>query len=340
MAKKKKQSWLAVLYWVLFILLVWLIYRNIEDYSALVTTFQNANWVLLGYAFLIAVGSLYIYSLVFESNFKVLSDVKEFPRSFQEYLISYFLSLTTPLGATGGQAYMVTYLKRQGFSTLRSLFSIIAANLSYMTVFFALLAVTLRYLSIQHNLTDYQVGATLFILFYAGLFAMILLTFLVLPNFSIRFARVIAKIVNWFPSRVVKQNMVEEEKIDKYTKEIMEMSENFDKSILKFVGTIKFSAALHFFNIVTLFLIFQAYGTAVPISSLLIVYCVLVLFSITAPTPQGIGFAEGLAHLAAISIGITGSQSLMAILTFRLFTIWLPVLLGFILFRAKVKSST
>jgi uncharacterized protein (TIRG00374 family) len=209
-----------------------------------------------------------------------------------------------------------------------------------MTVFFALLAVTLRYLSIQHNLTDYQVGATLFILFYAGLFAMILLTFLVLPNFSIRFARVIAKIVNWFPSRVVKQNMVEEEKIDKYTKEIMEMSENFDKSILKFVGTIKFSAALHFFNIVTLFLIFQAYGTAVPISSLLIVYCVLVLFSITAPTPQGIGFAEGLAHLAAISIGITGSQSLMAILTFRLFTIWLPVLLGFILFRAKVKSST
>lgn len=340
MRKKQKNQILRVLYWIVFVFFIWLVYRNIEDYSALVETFKRADWILLGYASLIGLGNLLIYSLIFESSFKVVSDIKKFPRYFQEVLISYFLSLTTPLGTTGGNAYMITYLRGLGFSSLRSVFAIIAASLSNLTIFIALLTISLRYLNSENQLSVYQVSATVGLLFYASIPASIMAGVLILPSFSIKFARFIAKVLNWMPNRFAGQNFIEEKKIDKYSEEVSSMSANFDKSIIKFIDTLKFSSAFHLLNILILFLVFLSYGVTLPITAVIMIYSVIMLFSVISPTPQGIGIAEGLSHLAAVSVGISGSSSLIAILTFRILTIWLPTLLGFLIFRKKVNSST
>ena len=61
-----------------------------------------------------------------------------------------------------------------------------------------------------------------------------------------------------------------------------------------------------------------------------------ILFWNISPVPQGIGVVEGVMALVYTSLGIQGFIAALIVLAFRSLNFWLPMLLGFILFR-KVK---
>ncbi len=334
---RKKKIISNTIYLMILGLFVWVVYSNIDDYEALLYTIQNADWIAVGYATLFSLGNLLFFSLIIRSNFELFSKDR-FNSILQTSIASMFLNITTPLGTAGGNAYFLAYLRNKGFTFLKAFFAIISSNLSHNIGFFILWFISIRYLYLEQDLNGYQITATIILLVATIVMILMLVSVLALPQFNLRFAKVLVRFINWFSIRFWKKDYIDDKRFKRYEQDLMSMSEGFNTSILKFLGTLKYSFAFHILNIIILHTIFTAFGTEISISALVTIYSVIVLFSIVSPTPQGIGVAEGFAHLTAISIDVAPSSALMSILLFRLLTIWLPAFLGFVIFRGRVNS--
>lgn len=340
MARKKTSGFiLKLIYWLTIGLFIVLIYKNVDDYEKLLPLLVSADWILLGGAFLLATGNLLILGYILESNFKVFSTKERFPGYLKETIISLFISITTPFGAAGSNAYLIKYLRDQGFSYLKAIFALASANLSRLLIFAVILTIGLRYLNQQHVLTTYQINTSAILIVITIAMPLGILFAMLLPQFSTNFAGKFVDFVNWFSIKFAKRDIIDNRKVKKYTQEVIDMSTNFHRSIIKFISTLKFSLFQHLIYIAVLYMIYRAYGSDMTITSLIMVYSVLTLFTTIAPTPQGIGFAEGLSQLAAVSIGLGGATSFASIMTYRIFTVWTPALIGSLLLRKKVKES-
>ena len=329
MSKKKKFNiWKTLLYLVLIGLFGWLIFQNITDYRVLLDTIQDANYVLLGYTVLIGVGNLATYSFIYQRSIALVSRRNHYPEFLHKTFEFIFINLSTPLGVTGASAYLTRYLVKKGLSNIQAVFGMLVANLSNNVSFLFILGFTVLSLSNSNHLEPYQTLAAEFLLLLnLGLF---LITFLVivLPSFSGKAAHFIVNIINSLTRKLIRKELLAGKSLDDYILETITISKRFDRSFGKFIKTIPLSLTYHLINISVLFLSFLAFGASIEIWKVVSLYGIIFLFAIVSPTPFGIGIVEGLAHTVAISLGIDSSVSLVAILTYRVATLWLPAFAG------------
>ncbi len=311
----------------------WLIFQNITSYKVLLDTIQDANLVLLGYAVLIGIGNLATYSFIYQKSIALVSKKQQYPEFLNKTFAFLFINISTPLGLTGASAYLTRYLVKKGLSNIQAVFGLLIANLSINVSFLFILGFTVFSLSNANHLEPYQtLAAELLLLMNVGLF---LATFfiIVLPSFSGKAAHFIVNIINSLTRTLIRKELLAGKTSDDYILETITISKRFDRSFGKFASTIPLSLTYHLINISVLFLSFAAFGQTIDLWKVISLYGIIFLFAIVSPTPYGIGIVEGLAHTAAISLGIDSSVSLVAILTYRVATIWLPAIAGLINLR-------
>lgn len=328
-----------IFYWIVIFFFIWVLYENAGDYSKIALTIQSADYIFLGWAIILAIGNISVMSAIFQSNFAIFENDVELGLLFPELMSYSFMMVSNPLGTTGAIAYLVRRLVRKGHSYLKSLFSFLSTQLSINLVFLPILAITLLSLKEKQLLNNYELFASsiLLLLNLAIVFGVSFI--LILPKFSISLSQNLSAFANRVFKKFFKKSLLNEEKLDASIKEIQQTSGRFDKSILKFIKTFIFSAIYHLINIAVLYLSFNAFGTVPPIEILATIYGIIVLFTIVSPTPQGIGIVESLAQIGAISLGVASELSIIAILTYRLVSIWIPALLGFLVFRNSKKQD-
>jgi uncharacterized membrane protein YbhN (UPF0104 family) len=89
------------------------------------------------------------------------------------------------------------------------------------------------------------------------------------------------------------------------------------------------------FDMAALWASFHAYGSAPPLPVLIMAYFVGMLGN-TLPIPGGIGGVEGGMIGSFIAFGVSGSLAVLAVLTYRLISYWLPMIPGaFAYFRLR-----
>ncbi len=82
-----------------------------------------------------------------------------------------------------------------------------------------------------------------------------------------------------------------------------------------------------YFDILTLWAAFHAFGDPPPFVVLVIAYFVG-MFANLLPLPGGVGGVEGGLIGALIAFGVPGSLAIVAVLTYRAFSFWLPTIPG------------
>ena len=326
-------------YWIIVIFFGWVLYTNAGDYSKIAQTIQSADYVFLGWAIVFSIGNISIMSAIFKANFSIFENEVELGLLFPEVISYSFMMVSNPLGTTGAIAYLVKRLMSKGHSYLKSFFSFLSTQLSINLVFLPILAVTMLYLKERQILNSYEIIASSLLVVLNLTIIFGISTVLVLPKFSLSIAKLLSSIANKITNSVFKKSFINEKKVDLSIQEIQKTSGRFDKSIGKFFKTFIFSAIYHFINITVLYFCFSAFGTAPSFEILISIYSITVLFTIVSPTPQGIGIVEGLAQIGAISLGVSSELSIIAILTYRLVSIWIPAFLGFLVFRSSKKQN-
>ncbi len=84
-----------------------------------------------------------------------------------------------------------------------------------------------------------------------------------------------------------------------------------------------------YFDILTLWAAFKAFGDAPPFSVIVMAYFIGMVANLL-PLPGGIGGVDGGLIGAFIAFGVEGSLALVAVLTYRAFAFWLPTIPGVI----------
>jgi uncharacterized protein (TIRG00374 family) len=328
------------LYWVIIVFFGWVMYQNVGDFSILLSTVKNADYVLLAWAVLLSVGNLAIMTIIFRSNFSIFQQEINLGSLLPEIIAFSFTNISNPLGTTGATTLMIRRLVSKGHSYLKSIFAFFATQLSVNLVFLFILAFSFLYFRANNELSNYENLAAKLLVLVNVVYVVAIFFILVLPKFSIKVSRFLSGIANFLARKIFKRSVINSDKLSSNIEEIQKASGSFDKSLFRFIKTLIPSAMFHLINIGILYISFYTYGNTYDWSILLSLYSIIFLFSVVSPTPQGIGIVEGLAQIGAISLGIPSEIALVGILTYRAVVVWLPALLGLIVFRRQGKADS
>lgn len=92
-------------------------------------------------------------------------------------------------------------------------------------------------------------------------------------------------------------------------------------------------------HVVCLLLCLLSVGYALPISVVAIVFAATIASISASPTPNGLGVTEVIMISALQLYGLPESQALIATLSYRLVTFWLPIIPGFIAYRIALAKK-
>jgi uncharacterized protein (TIRG00374 family) len=89
----------------------------------------------------------------------------------------------------------------------------------------------------------------------------------------------------------------------------------------------------HAVNTAGLFTLCLSFGQRVGIGTVLAAFSMSVVLYVVAVTPQGAGPTEGVMALLFTSMGVGSAIAVVIAITYRIFNVWIPILLGYLVAR-------
>ncbi|MCC7290026.1 hypothetical protein IT417_02145, partial [bacterium] len=83
--------------WGVILFFLWLLYRSAGDYQKILNTIREADYVLLGWGVLLAMGNLSVTTMIFRSNFAIFAQTVNLGKLLPEIIINSFVTISNPL---------------------------------------------------------------------------------------------------------------------------------------------------------------------------------------------------------------------------------------------------
>ncbi len=320
-------------YWFLLLvlgILVWVIVRYQDQLIQLVETLLLAQvpWLLL------ALGLQVLYygflAATYQASFAVVGIESRLLELVPVTIASIFANMIPSAGA-GGLAVFVAYISRSGQSAARAFQGTILVQVADLGAFFPILAGGLTYLFLRHDLTVYEIVASILLfLFVAALVALLLLGLwrpVLLLNVLKWFQTLFTRVASWF-----KRPWPEDWAVRSSTG-LVAASQAIAGRPVALLWPAGMGLAVHLVSLASLWSIFHAFQQPVSPGTLVAGYAMAVLFANIAIVPNGIGVVEGTMVLVFSSLDIPAAKATVVTLAFRGINFWLPLLAGFVLLR-------
>jgi len=274
-----------------------------------------------------------IASLIYQQNFKIIGISENYKHTFLLSTSANFANVVTPSWGMAGLAVFWADAQHRGYSkgsatvvcTLYMIFEYCSLLLVVALGFFSLL---------KRSLLGWPLISSALALFGFVIF-MVYMLFLGMryPDRFRGFFVGISRMLNRLVRAVIRREFLPLRSAETFTDTAIE-SINLLKS--KWRGLI-FPFGLAMLNkvilIIILMLMFIAFKEPFTPGILIAGFSLCYLFFYASPTPAGIGIVEGVMTLALKSLGVPLASATLITLSFRGFTFWLPLLVGFISFR-------
>ena len=323
----------VIFYLVTFVALV-LVYAKFSEFRLLLAIFEKANlWWLVG----IALTQLLFYYFL-TLNYRDVLRIKDLQVSIRELFplvfVIQFLNQALPSATISGQAFFVMYLRKFGMPFAESMSR---ALLELMTLYIAIGAFFVASVSMlfaSRGLFDHP---ELAYLIYVFLF------------FGIIFAGIFIALQRKKRSRFMKWMIF---KLRKYFENgpnieeiIQQMKETVGINKLKHHRLTFWSACLWqglelLMNVFTLYFVFFAIGEPLSFTASFIVFTLTRFISMVSFIPGAFGIFEGSMTFVLATFGMPIGPALAATLLFRAFSFWLPLPVGWWLYRKYMHAFT
>lgn len=272
--------------------------------------------------------------LVFESLYGYLGAHDRFRRLLKVYLAAIFVNTAAPTYGLSGVALFVKEAEREGLSRSRAL--IVNALYYFLMNYGTALVVigfAISFLFYRHQLETYQALSAGILAAIVGVAVLILWIFL---GSIVRFRRVlifVSNIVNRISNIWQEKKLIAPVHIRNLSDELSLLAHSYRRYPAGIWVPFGFNLLARIAEVATLYFVFRAFGTAVPLGSLVAGYGIGVLFTIVSITPGGLGIMEGAMIVAFASLGISVESAAVATLAWRLYSFWLPTIVGFFMLR-------
>lgn len=286
----------------------------------------KANYWWLGAALLMEVASFMGYAFLTRFVFRVLGAELGLGLVARINLSGFAASRLFSIGGIGG--FVVTYqaLAKRGVSRSIAVVAVATQQFFIYIVLWLIFFASLAYLVANGRSSG---GSTVVAIVIIGMIlgGLVYLIYLYHHPTQLRLrARQFARLWN----RLFRREVLNESGIDEWVDHIRAGI----RPMTARRGTARtagfYAVVWWVFDILCLYLTFQAFGYSIPVGQLLIAYSIAYTVGMFAPTPGGLGAVEALFLATFAGFGVPSAVAVASVLVYRLFNYWLPFPIGLV----------
>lgn len=307
---------------------------NFGKFQNLQNLVQNMNIWILSTIFLVRYLSYWANTKYFQNFFAVFGHKIEQKRLFSVVMGMNFVNTVFPSGGISGVSYMSRELedKVDGHDvTIAQIFWYPMSFFCYLL--FAGVAFLLLFMSNQTiKISSKIVLIFLIILIAAGVAAVVLL-----------FSRDLTKKMLFWSTRPInlilarfKQHTLSAKNVEKFVDEFYQAFDYISKNHLRLKGPILAIMGYIFFEVLSIYIVFFAFGTLVNPGVVIAGYVLALIFSTAAILTGGIGIYETTMVATFVALGQPFALSLSVVTVYRLIALWLYIPLGLYYYKKSM----
>ncbi len=293
------------------------------------------GWLLAG---VLLQGVYYAsYAVLYKAGYATVGVTSRVREIIPVLMTSILIGTFTPAGGLSSAAVMVDDAARRQQSAARATEGILLVWLASLAASLPLLAIGLGYLHLQGLLEAYQFGAALaFLLYTGGLFAVLFLAKW-RPDWLRMGLDRLQGLIDGLLTRLHRPTLNEG-----WAENNAAEATGAVTAITKRPGLVAVALAValgtHLINLASLQAVFLAFGHMLGFGALAAAYTLGFVFSVVSIIPFDLGVLAGLMTLVYSSMGVPTAHALVVSLAFRGINAWLPIALGFLLFRRVLRN--
>jgi phosphatidylglycerol lysyltransferase len=331
--RSARLPWQRILLGILAIIFIWVIVSHFTEVKKLVETLAKGQWQWVLAAAALQVIYYLIFAATYQSAFYVLGIRRKVLELVPVTLGALFVNVVTPTASTAGAALFVDDAARHGHSPARAATATLLQLVADFTSFLLILATGMAVLFFYHDLKMYEiVGAIILLLLTAALVSVLLISGR-RPTLVLRLLRWTQAFINRIGGWFRHPNLLNADWAYTNAAELTDASQAVIAHPIRLVRLLLVMLATYAVDLLSLYVLFHAFGQSISFGPLVAGFAIGVLFWIISPIPQGIGLVEGIMALTYTSLGVPVETATIVSLAFRGLTFWLPLVLGFVLIR-------
>ena len=325
-----KRRWI---YWLLVLAFLWIVFsrfNELSDFSQIIAQ-GRFQWVLVAIA--LQIFQYLISSASFRTAFSTVGIESRIRDLFPLFFGSMFVNVVAPAGGASGAALFVDHAARRGQPPARAAAGLILQLITSLIAVFIIIIAGLVYLGLQGGLQLYQIAAASYLLFAISVISLILTLALWRPDLLRSVLGWLQNTANALMRKVKRDDLFSEDWADRQAGDLTAAGQAITARPGWVISTLCVLIFSHVVSLAGLYTLFLAFSETVSIGSLVAGYAVGVLFLIVSVTPQGIGIVEGIMPSVFASLGVSNAAATLTVFAFRGLSLWLPLLVGFIILR-------
>ena len=331
--KSKRPRFFSVLLAAFLIFAVIFIIARLAEIEQMGRLLASISGVYLVLALVFESLWIIIASLIYQQNFKIIGIPENYKHTFLLSTSANFANVVTPSWGMAGLAVFWADAHHRGYPkgsatvvcTLYMIFEYCSLLLVVALGFFSLL---------KRSLLGWPLISSALALFGFVIF-MVYMLFLGMryPDKFRGFFVGISRMLNRLVRAVIRREFLPLRSAETFTDTAIESINLLKSKWRRLIFPLGLAMLNKVILIIILMLMFIAFKEPFTPGILIAGFSLCYLFFYASPTPAGIGIVEGVMTLALRSLGVPLASATLITLSFRGFTFWLPLLVGFISFR-------
>jgi len=333
----KKREWHLELrhwlFWLALIAFAWLVISRLAEIETLIQSITRGSWQLMAAAALLQVIYYVLYSALFQAAYTTVGLESGLFELLPLVLASLFINTIAPLGGMAGVALFADDASLRGRSPARAAAGILLVTLVAFVAFSIILIMGLAYLYLLRRLREYQVVAAIILLLGTLVLGALLLLARCWPRILELLLKSVQHTVNWFAVWFKRQSPLANNWAAKNSSDFTKAARAIEHHPWSLGRALLIALIAHLTSMASLYIIFLAFHRQITLQQTVAGYAMCILFTIVSPTPQGIGIVEGIMPLVFRSLRVGSRIAILASLTFRGLSFWIPLAIGFFFLR-------
>ncbi|MBM3124817.1 MAG: flippase-like domain-containing protein [Chloroflexi bacterium] len=307
---------------------------SLSELETIASTLRRAHLTFFLIGILIQLAWFAILGRMYQSIYHLLG-IKESVLTLSRIAAAAnFINVVAPTAGVGGIALFAAEARRRGHTPGKVTVAAALFLLLDQAAFLCILALGWIVLVRRNDLQAGEISASLFLLFIACLYALVLYMGYrseeKLGDILVRMARGVNRFVRFFR----KMDYLSEARARAFAHEIAEGFSGLTEKPSSLVRPMMWGILNKILMMGILACAFLSYEVPFSAGTIVAGFSIGYLFFVVSPTPSGIGIVEGLMPLALTSLRVNWSQAVVITLTYRTLTFWVPFGMGAWAFRS------
>jgi len=322
-----------IIYLILIVIFIWYGATHITELNKLLHAFAQGSWLWLILAAFIQVAFFAVYTLMTKYAFKVVHLRRKFFELIPLVFGSIFVNVLAPTAGQSGTILYADDAARRKESYPKAVIGNVISTISSYVAFSLILAFALIYLKSFNLLNDYEVIGAIIFVFPAFIPGILIFTAYRSPKTTLKILNIIYRIYLKVIKLFRKKPRLDKNWTSYVANELYEAAASISKNKFVLFQTLGLAFIAHVINIISLYVIFEAFEIHIFYGALIAGYAVGEMVRIISPQPEGVGVTEAAMAVVFASFGTPLISATAISLIFRAYNFWLPLGLGFVFLR-------